>query len=104
MEGPSTFEPESGKNSAEEIGGMGEGERPDSEHLQQDAGAQTTEDKRTRALAACMEQRLAYIKCLRMGLFHDCSKNEKALWDCYAEKGGIKSSNRFALFRFSPKE
>lgn len=57
MEGPSTFEPESGKNSAEEIGGMGEGERPDSEHLQQDAGAQTTEDKRTRALAACMEQR-----------------------------------------------
>lgn len=30
---------------------------------------------------------VAYIKCLRMGLFHDCSKNEKALWDCYAEKG-----------------
>eukprot|EP00243_Klebsormidium_subtile_P013877 TRINITY_DN947_c0_g2_i1.p1 TRINITY_DN947_c0_g2~~TRINITY_DN947_c0_g2_i1.p1 ORF type:complete len:121 (-),score=31.29 TRINITY_DN947_c0_g2_i1:92-454(-) len=49
--------------------------------------------KKQEALAACVEEHEALLKCFKSaGFFANCTPLQKAFWDCYVANRGVRSN------------
>ncbi|GAQ82627.1 hypothetical protein KFL_001180060 [Klebsormidium nitens] len=49
--------------------------------------------KKQEALAACVEEHEALLKCFKSGgFFTNCTPFQKAFWDCYVSNRGVRSN------------